>query len=62
MGDLLKDTKFYHDVAFEYQSAYKALHLQQEELQNRYNQQAHLVEEASGALRVAEIESSQRYQ
>ena len=33
MGDLLEDTKFYQDVAFEYQSAFEALHLQQEELQ-----------------------------
>ena len=62
MGDLLEDAKFYQDVAIEYQSAYKALHLQQEELQSRYTQQAQLIEEASGALRAAETKSSQRYQ
>ena len=32
MGGLLEDTKFYQDAASEYQSAYKALRLQQEEL------------------------------
>ena len=58
MGDLLEDTKFYQDAAFEYQSAYEALHLQQEELQSRYTQQAQLIEEASGALRAVETESS----
>ena len=62
MGDLLEDAKFYQDVAFEYQSAYEALCLHQEELQSRYTQQAQLIEEASGALRAAENESSQRYQ
>ena len=62
MGDLLEDAKFYQDAAFEYQSSYKALCLQQEELQSRYTQQAQLIEEASGALRSAETKSSQRYQ
>ena len=62
MGDLVEDAKFDQDTTSEYQSAYEALCLQQEELQSRYNQQAHLVEEASGALRAAETESSQRYQ
>ena len=62
MGDLLEDTIFYQDGAFEYQSACVALCLQQKELQSRYTQQAHLIEEASGALRAAETESSQRYQ
>ena len=62
MGGLLEDAKFYQDMAFEYQSANEALCLQQEELQSRYTQQAQLIEEASGALRAAETESSQRYQ
>ena len=51
MGDLLEDAKFYQDASFEYQSAYEALHLQQEELQSRHTQQAHLIQEASGALK-----------
>ena len=38
------------------------LHIQQEELQHRYTQQAQLVEEASEALRAAEAESSLRHQ
>ena len=62
MGDLLEDAKIYQDAAFEYQSAYDALCLQQEEMQSRYTQQVHLIEEASGALRAAETESSQIYQ
>ena len=61
MGDL-RGCKIYQNAAFEYQSAYKAFCLQLEELQSRYTQQAHLIEEASGALRAAETESSQRYQ
>ena len=61
MGDLLEDTKVYQDTAFEYKSAYDALCLQQEELQTRFTQQAQLIEEASGALRAVETESSQRY-
>ena len=62
VGDLLDNAKFDQDAAFEYQSAYEALHSQQEELQSRYTQQEHLIEEASGALQAAETESSQRYQ
>ena len=38
MGELLENAKFYQDAAFEYQSAYEALCLQQEELQSRYTQ------------------------
>ena len=30
-GDLIEDAKFYQDTAIEYQSAYKALQLQQQE-------------------------------
>ena len=41
-----------------YQDAYEALQLQQEELQARFTQQAQLVQEASEALRAAEVESS----
>ena len=52
-GDLLEDTKFYQDV--ELQSAY-------ENLQRRYSQQAHLIEEASGALHAAETQASKRQQ
>ena len=62
MGDLLEDAKFYQDATFEYQGAYETLCLQQKELQSRYTQQVHLIEEASGALRAAGIELSQRYQ
>ena len=58
-GAIGASAKFYQDAALEYQSAYENLHLQHEELQSRYTQQACLVEEASGALRVAEAKSSQ---
>ena len=50
MADLIEDTKFYQDAALGYQDAYETLHIQQEELQHRYAQQAQLVEEASKAL------------
>ena len=62
MDDLLEDVKFYQHAAFEFQSAYEALRLQQEELQGRCSEQAQLIEETSGALRAVETESSQRYQ
>ena len=39
-SNLIEDAKFYQDAAVEYQSAYEALQLQQEELQSRYTQQA----------------------
>ena len=42
MGDLLEDANFYQDAAFEYQSAYEALCLQQDELQSMYTQQGAL--------------------
>ena len=48
--------------ALGYQDAYEALQLQQEELQTRFTQQAQLVQEASEALRAAEVESSVRQQ
>ena len=52
-GDLLENTKFYQDVAVEPQTAYDTL-------QNRYAQQACLMEEASGALHAAESQVSKR--
>ena len=53
--DLLEDAKFYQDFAVELQSAY-------DNLQHRYSQQAHLIEEASGALHDAETQVSKRQQ
>ena len=61
-ANLIEDAKFYQDAALGYQDAYETLHIQQEELQHRYTQQAQLVEEASEALRAAEAESSVRHQ
>ena len=52
-GDLLEDAKFYQDVAVELQMAYDTL-------QNRFAQQAHLMEEVSGALHAAETQASKR--
>ena len=52
-GDLLEDAKFYQDVAVELQTAYDTL-------QKRFDQQSHLMEEASGALHAAESQASQR--
>ena len=52
-GDLLEDAKFYQDVAVELQTTYKTL-------ESRFTQQAHLMEEASGALHAAESEASKR--
>ena len=57
-ANLIEDVKFYQDAALGYQDAYEALQLQQEELQHRFTQQAQLVQEASEALRAAEVESS----
>ena len=54
-GDLLEDPKFYQDVAIELQTAYDTL-------QNRFSQQARLMEEASGALHAAETQASKRQQ
>ena len=55
MGDLLKDAKFYQDIAIELQTAY-------ETLESRFTQQARLMEEASGALHAAESQASKRQQ
>ena len=60
--DLIEDAKFYQDAALDYQNAYEALHVQQAELQSRYSQQAHLIKEASEAIKSAEAEASRRHQ
>ena len=52
-GDIIEDAKFYQDVAVELQTAYDTL-------ENRFTQQARLMEEASGALHAAESEASKR--
>ena len=52
-GNLLEDAKFYQDVVVELQTAYDTL-------QKRFNHQSRLMEEASGALRAAETQASQR--
>ena len=56
-ANIIEDVKFYQDVTLGYQDAYEALQLQQEELQHQFTQQAQLVQEASEALRAAEVES-----
>ena len=61
-GDSIEDAKFYQDAAIEYQSAYKALWSQQEELQSRFTQQVLLIKEASGALKAAESEAPKCHQ
>ena len=40
----------------------EALHVQQAELQSRYNQQAHLIEEATEVIKTAEAKASRRHQ
>ena len=52
-GDIIEDAKFYQDVAVELQTAYDTL-------ENRFTQQARLMEEASGVLHAAESEASKR--
>ena len=52
-GNLLEDTKFYQDVAVEVQMAYDTL-------QNRFAQQACLMEEASEALHATVSQASKR--
>ena len=56
-ASLIEDVRYFQDAALGYQDAYKALQLQQEELQHRFAQQAQLVQEASEALQVVEVES-----
>ena len=55
VDDLLSDAKFPQDTAIELQNAYDTL-------QQRYAQQVLLIQEASGALHVAETQASQRQQ
>ena len=52
-GNLLEDAKFYQDAAVELQTAYDTL-------QQRFAQQACMMEETSGALHAAESQASQR--
>ena len=60
--NLLEDVKYFHNAALGYQDAYETLQQQQEELQSRFSKQAKLVQEASEALRAAEVESSAKQQ
>ena len=62
MANLLEDVRYFHNAALGYQDAYKALQQQQEELQSKFTEQAKLVQEASEALKAAEVESSARQQ
>ena len=62
VANLLEDVKYFHNAALGYQDAYKTLQLQQEELQSKFSEQAKLVQEASEALRAAEVESSAQQQ
>ena len=59
---MLEDVRYFHNTALGYQDAYEALQQQQEELQSRFTEQAKLVQEASEALKAAEVESSARQQ
>ena len=61
-ANLLEDVRYFHNTALGYQDAYEALQQQQEELQSRFTEQAKLVQEASEALKAAEVESSARQQ
>ena len=61
-ANLLEDVRYFHNAALGYQDAYEALQQQQEELQTRFTEQAKLVQEASEALKAAEMESSMRQQ
>ena len=58
VANLLEDVKYFHNAALGYQDAYETLQQQQEELQSKFSEQAKLVQEASEALRAAEVESS----
>ena len=57
-ANLLEDVKYFHNTALSYQDAYEALQLQQVELQTKFTEQAQLVQEASEALKAAEVESA----
>ena len=62
VANLLEDVKYFHNAALGYQDAYETLQQQQEELQSRFTEQAKLVQEASEALRAAEVESTVKQQ
>ena len=55
VDDILQDAKLYQDATIEYWNAYQAL-------KQKYSKQAHLMEEASGALFAAESQASQKQQ
>ena len=61
-ANLLEDIKYFHNAALSYQDAYKALQLQQVELQTKFTEQAQLVQEASEALKAVEAESTAKQQ
>ena len=61
-ANLLEDVKYFHNAALSYQDAYEALQLQQVELQTKFTEQAQLVQEASEALKAAEVESTAHQQ
>ena len=54
-SDILEDAKYYQDTAKEYQEAYHSL-------KDRYSNQAHLMEEVSGALLATEDHAFQAHQ
>ena len=58
VANLLEDVKYFHNATLGYQDSYEPLQQQQEELQSKFSEQAKLVQEASEALRAAEVESS----
>ena len=58
VANLLEDVKYFHNATLGYQDAYETLQQQQEKLQSKFSEQAKLVQEASEALRAAEVESS----
>ena len=60
--DLIKDARFYQDMALVYQDAYEALHAQQVKLQGKYSTQASLIEEALAAIKAVEAEAQCRCQ
>ena len=61
-GNLIKDAKFYQDVAINYQNAYEALLTQQAELQGKFKAQSHLIQEASAAIDAAESKAKTKHQ
>ena len=54
-SDLLEDAKFYQDAAVKYQSTYYSI-------QDKFSEQARLLEEVSGALQATENRASQTQQ